>query len=161
LHITILNIYLWATDKHNAVFVNNKFSTQTINKMKTSFFLALVCLVALSIFVAWSRFETNNHNTSISISETDDTYKLKASFDVNHTVKVWRYVNNFIAPNSLGKSENDYFDVTTSLQDKTEFYIKESPGKLKIELNKRKNTTASYLRIKKMCEGIKGLLADK
>ena len=129
--------------------------------MKTSFFLALICLVSLSVFVAWSRFGANNHNTSISITETDNSYKLTAYFNINSTQKVWRYINDCIAPNALGKSENDYFDVTTSLQDKTEFYIKESPGKLKIELNKKKNTTASYLRIKKMCEGIKGLLADK
>jgi hypothetical protein len=59
----------------------------------------------------------------------------------------------------MAKSENDYVDASTSLPDNTRFYISESPGRLKIRLNKTQNSTASYFRIKKMCEGVKQLLA--
>jgi hypothetical protein len=129
--------------------------------MKTSFYLSAFCIISLSIFLVWSKFEVNNHDTSIAISENDDTYTLIASYDRGHSRAVYNYINKNISPDQLGDSENDYFDVTTSLTDKTVFYIKESPGKLKIELNKRKNSTASYYRIKKMCEGVKELLAGR
>jgi hypothetical protein len=129
--------------------------------MKTSFYLTAFCILSLSIFLVWSKLELNNHDTSIAISEDDDTYTLKASYDRGNSQAVYNYINKNISPDRLGDSENDYFDVTTSLTDKTVFYIKESPGKLKIELNKKKNTTASYYRIKKMCEGVKGLLAGR
>ena len=127
--------------------------------MKTSFFLATFCLISLSIFIVYTKFEVNNHDISISVNENNDTYAFSASFNPANTGLVDRYINNSISPNSLAKSENDYFDVTTSLTDGTIFYAKESPGKLKIAFDKKKNSTASYYRIKKMCEGIKGLLS--
>ena len=66
-----------------------------------------------------------------------------------------------ISPDQMGSSENDYIDANPRLDDNTRFYIKESPGRLKIRLDKRVNATASYYRIKKMCEGVKELIAGK
>ena len=129
--------------------------------MKTSFYLTAFCILSLSIFLVWTRFDVNNHDTSITVNENDDTYTFTASYDRGHSRAIYNYINKNISPDQLGNSENDYFDVTTSLTDKTVFYIKESPGKLKIAIDKRKNTTASYYRIKKMCESVKELLAGK
>ncbi len=129
--------------------------------MKTSFYLTAFCIVSLSIFLVWSKLEVNDHDTSIAISENDDTYTFTASYAEGNSRAVYHYINKNISPNQLGDSENDYFDVTTSLADKTVFYIKESPGKLKIAIDKRKNSTASYYRIKRMCEGVKALLAGR
>ncbi len=129
--------------------------------MKTSFYLTAFCIVSLSIFLVWTRFEVNNHDISIAVNENDDTYTFTASYDRGHSRSVYNYINKNISPDQLGNSENDYFDVTTSLTDKTVFYIKESPGKLKIAIDKRKNSTASYIRIKRMCEGVKELLAGR
>ncbi len=126
--------------------------------MKTSFFIAAFCLLSLSIFIGWEKFERNNDDISISVSETDGTYKFIAAFNEDYTGKVQNYINHSIKPNSLFKSTHDYFDVTTTLEDKTEFYVKESPGKLKITIDKRKNSYASYMRIKKMCGGIGNIL---
>ncbi len=141
-----------------------QYLTKSHNQMKTSFFLATFCLISLSALIIYTKFDVNDKNsdrTSISISEDDNSYRLEAVYNINNTGRVERYINNCISPNSLGKSENDYFDVTTSLSDGTVFYVKESPGILKIELNKKKNSTASYYRIKKMCEGVKGILSGK
>ena len=132
------------------------------NKMKTSFFIAAFCLVALSILVGWSKLERiNNDDLSISVSDTDDTYTFKASFNEGNTGKVQDYINDSIKPNGLFKSTHDYFNVTTTLKDGTYFYVKESPGRLKIEIDKRKNPTASYQRIKKMCEGVSTILKER
>lgn len=117
--------------------------------------------MSLSIFLVWTKFEVNNHDINISVNENVDTYSFTAHYDAASTGRVYNYLNKSISPDRLGNSENDYFDVTTSLPDRTNFYVKESPGKLKIVLDKKRNSYSSYMRIKKMCEGIKNLLAGK
>jgi hypothetical protein len=129
--------------------------------MKTSFFLTAFCLISLSIFLVWTKFKINDHDVAISINENEDTYTFSASYNEGKNKMVYNYINKSISPNKLGDSENDYFDVTTSLPDKTQFYIKESPGKLKIAIDKRKNSLASYYRVKKICEEVKKLLEEK
>jgi hypothetical protein len=89
--------------------------------MKTSFYLTAFCILSLSIFLVWSKLEVNNHDTSIAISENDDTYTLTASYDRGNSRAVYNYINKNISPNQLGDSEKDYFDVTTSLADRTVF----------------------------------------
>ena len=128
--------------------------------MKTSFILTAICIVSLSFFLFW-KFETTNHDTSVTVSDNEDAYSFSARYDPENTGKVERYVNRCISPNRLGNSDHDYIDANTSLPDNTRFYVKEEPGLVKIELDKKRNSTASYYRIKKMCEGIKNLLAGK
>jgi hypothetical protein len=129
--------------------------------MKTSFFIAALCLVSLSIFIGWVKLQKNNGDISIAVVDTDDTYSYNASFDENYIGRVQGYINHSIKPNGLFRSTHDYFNVTTTLADGTDFYVKESPGNLKIEINKLKNSTASYIRIKKMCDGISNVLKGK
>jgi hypothetical protein len=129
--------------------------------MKTTVFFAAFSIIALSLFLVFARFGVFDHNISISVSEDDEAYTFSANYNKANTARVESYINKCIRPDRLGNSADDYVDVTTSLPDKTQFYIKESPGRLKIKLDKRKNTTASYNRIKKMCEDIKQLLAGK
>jgi hypothetical protein len=136
--------------------------------MKMSFFLTTFCLISLSAFLVYSKFNANRDSTSITITEANDTYQLDAYYNANNTIKVLQYINRSIEPNGPLNPGNDYFDVTTrridittTLSDKTEFCIKESPGKLKIVFDKRKNSSSSYWRIKAMCEGIKNVLAGK
>jgi len=129
--------------------------------MKTSVFFAAFSIMALSAFLIFARFDVFNHNISISVSEDSDTYTFAAKYNAESTRAVESYINANISPNSLGKSEADYVDAYTSLTDGTHFYIKESPGKLKINFDKRKSSTASYLRIKRLCEGVKQILAGK
>ena len=127
--------------------------------MKTSFFLTVFFLISLSAFILYSKFEENSDNISVSIKDTDDTYRLNASFNRGNSTRVLQYINSSIGGDSYFEPTSRRIDVTTRLHDNTEFYIKESSGRLKIELDKRKNSTASYYRIKKMCEGLKGILA--
>ena len=129
--------------------------------MKTSFFIAAFCLVSLSIFIGWIKFQRNSDDLSISVVDTDDTYALTATFNEDYTGRVQDYINRSIKPNSLFRSTHDYFNVITTLADKTEFHVKESPGELEIDFDKRKNSAASYQRVKKMCEGISNVLKGK
>lgn len=127
--------------------------------MKTSFYLTTFCIVFLSLFLVWKKFEIYDHGINISVTENFESYQFSAKYYRANTGRVQSYINSCIKPNTLFSSESDYMDINTTLSDGTRFYIKESPGRIRIELDKRKNSPGSYARIKKMCEGIKYLLA--
>jgi hypothetical protein len=128
--------------------------------MKNNLFLPVFAAFYLSLCFSCSHFH-NNHYTNISISESAVSFRLSAYFNENKTRKVQRYINRCVEPNGLFSNENGVFDANTILDDKTKFYIKSRPGELLIKLNKRENSDDSYIRIKKMCEGIKGVIEDK
>lgn len=129
--------------------------------MKISLFFSLFAIAALALFVVWAKHEISRRDTSITVSESKQNYLFEASYDAAKTAEVEYYINQHIRPDQLGGSENDYIDVNTRLDDDTHFYIRESPGRLRIKLDKGENTTASCNRIRNMCNGIKSLLADK
>lgn len=129
--------------------------------MKTSFYLTAVCLIALGTFLVWSKVRINHHDIAIAVHDDNDKYKFTAAFPDGNTYRVQQYINENISPNALAKSDNDYFNVTTTLTDGTEFYANESPGNLEIIIDKRKNSNASIYRIRKMCDGVKNLLTGK
>jgi len=129
------------------------------HQMKKNCLLAIAAIISIIVF-----FSCHHHNhggrTSVGVSESDNIYKLEAVYNEDLTGKVQRYINRQIEPNGLFESTNDYFDVTTQLKDRTRFYIKASPGRLLIKLNKKENSYESYTRIKAMCQGIVGLLKE-
>jgi hypothetical protein len=125
--------------------------------MKNNLLLIILIALSLSIYFSCSHFH-NRHDINISVSESSYSYRLTAYFNKTGNKKVQRYINDCIKPNEF---EGNYIDVNTILDDKTSFYIKSVPGKLFIKLDKRENSEASYRRIKKMCEGIKEVLAKK
>jgi len=92
--------------------------------MKTGIFFTVFSIVALSIFLIWARFEDFDHSISVSVTEDQDTYAFSANYDRANTGRVEGYINSEISPNQMGNSANDYVDATTSLPDKTRFYIK-------------------------------------
>ena len=124
--------------------------------MKSNFYRTLAGLLAISVCFSCSNFH-NGHNINISISESSHKYRLSAYYGRANYEKVHRYINECIQPTRL---DGDYVDVTTTLEDKTTFYIKSTSGELLIKLDKRENSEASYRRIKKICEGIKEVLKD-
>ncbi|WP_221391715.1 hypothetical protein [Dyadobacter sp. NIV53] len=114
----------------------------------TAVFLLSVCL---SCF--------DSEDTKISVTDSDDTYEFYAKFDKSKMGEIQNFINRKIAPSSIVTDKN--MDITTTLNDNTQFQLKESPGKIRIILDKEDNSVASYIRIKKMCEGIKGIISEK
>ena len=101
----------------------------------------------------------DSSDTKVSITDSDDTYEFYAKFDKSKTRQIQDFINKEIAPSTLN-TERD-LDVTTTLDDKTQFEIKRSPGKVHIKLDKEDNSAASYIRIKKICNGIRGIISEK
>ena len=114
-------------------------------------FFVLVC----STFVScW------HHKADLSIrySESDVHYSMDAWFHESRTIDVEEYMDDKIGKQSNMSFANTRIDGRIGLDDHTTFFLKKFPGHLRIELDKRKNSTHSYREIKSLCEGIKEVL---
>jgi len=128
--------------------------------MKKNILLVMCAfLMAGSLSSCWLN-HMNNDDLSISVTDADDYYKIKAEYDEDRTGEVQTYLNKNFSPNDIFASEDDYMDINTELSDHTKLYLKSSPGKILIRLNKDENSKESYERIKKIGEGLKAELAD-
>jgi hypothetical protein len=127
--------------------------------MKISYFLCIACMCLASLFPACHL--VHNNDLEVSVSEDEDSYRLAAYFDESKTAKVQFYINQELSPNSVFGSSTDHLNITTMLDDKTTFHINASPGKLKITLDKKENSKASYQRIKKIGEGVNSILTKE
>ena len=114
----------------------------------TGIFLAGICL---SCF--------DSEDIKISVTDSDNSYEFYAKYDKTKRREIQNFINNNLAPNRIATNEDQ--DVTITLNDKTQFELRESRGKIRIKLDKEDNSAASYIRIKKMCEGIKGIISEK
>jgi len=115
-------------------------------------FYALVCMTITSCM-------HNDHDINITLSESGHYYSMKAYFSRNQTRDVERYMDSRIGRRSNMSFVNSQMDGMIALDDHTTFYIKKSPGLLKIKLDKNENSDEAYKRIRSMCEGIKTVLA--
>lgn len=126
---------------------------------KTILLITCVCLLAGSLSSCW-RNSMDDDNLSIAVTDSDDYYKIKAEFAEDKTRKVQKYLNKNFSPNEIFASEDDHMDITTKLWGDTWIYIKSSPGKLILRLDKDKNSKESYRRVKEVAEGLKEQLTD-
>jgi len=117
--------------------------------MKKRLFLAFLGLISMGTLLSCG--EPND--VRISVLDSDDKYEFFAKFDVKKTRDIQNFINSQIAPRKFAVGQD--VAVTTTLSDNTEFELMESKGKVRIRLDKEKNSVASYKRIKKICEGIK------
>jgi len=121
-------------------------------KKKALLFFALMSVGFISC--RW-----HSGNTSISYSEHDHYYSMKAYFNKNKTRKVENYMDEKLGDRSNTSFINTRIDGQIALDDHTLFYIKKYPGFLEIKFNREENSYQSYQRIKAMCEGIKEVVA--
>lgn len=125
-----------------------------MRKIKTIIILSSFVIVSCTACV----FDWNNNDVDINVKEQKNYFQFTALYNKHRSSEIQKYINAHIAPDNLS---GNFIDVTTTLKDGTNFYIKETAGHLKIKLDKQKNSEASYLRIKNMCSGIKNILTVK
>lgn len=126
--------------------------------MKKIFFgiliLAVVCIIGATAFV----YHTFHHarGISVQVKESDNTYRLLASYDRYKTGRVHRFLRDELH-NDLFRKER--VDTWLTLEDNARLYIRTKPGKLLIQLNKHENNFEAYFHVKQIGEGIKYRLA--
>lgn len=129
--------------------------------MKTASFFIIFCLLSAILCFPYLEKEFNGDNINISVSESEDEFKFSAKFNESKTRDVRNYMDNHLKPRGDFSFKNAEIDATVTLDSKLNFYIQSSPGRLKIKLDKNKNSFENYMMLKKTCEGIKNILAGK
>lgn len=91
--------------------------------------------------------------TDIQHSEYDHYYEMTAKFNPDKTTAVGKYLDNEFHSSDLSFTKGEV-DADLTLDDKTTFYMKKSPGYLKIKLDKEKNSEEAYRKVKGVMEAI-------
>jgi ABC-type Na+ efflux pump permease subunit len=102
---------------------------------------------------------TVHHNTDIRISESDNSYEFYASYSNNKTRQVQRFLDNKL--NTKTVFRNARIDGLVTLTDNTNIYVKTTPGRLMIKLDKHENTPEAYTRIKRVGDELRIKLEDE
>jgi hypothetical protein len=108
----------------------------------------LFCVVTLVISCGFP-----DGSISIKHSQYDHYYEMTAKFNPERTTRVDKYLDQELAAGSMSFVKTE-IDGDITLDDKTTFYIKKSPGYLNIKFDKEKNSAQAYTKIKSVLEGI-------
>ncbi len=130
--------------------------------MKFKLLIAL-CLV-LNIACAQKKTTSNSvksDNLEITVTEDDNSFEYKSRFNPDLTDKVRNYLSKTLAKGSSTGFSNTEVDAEMKLDNGVFFYISLHPGKLRIKLDKRKNSAEIYKRFKADCDGLKKIMENK
>lgn len=100
-----------------------------------------------------------HHNTDIRISESDNSYSFYASYTNNKTRQVYRFLDNKLKTKQV--FNHGGVDAMITLTDNTNVYVKTTPGRLLIKLDKNENSPEAYERIKRVGEELRIKLEDE
>ena len=78
---------------------------------------------------------------------------MTAEFNPDRTTAVGKYLDKELPSHDLSFA-NSEVNADIILDDKTTFYMKKSPGYLKIKLDKEKNSEEAYRKVRSVLEGI-------
>jgi hypothetical protein len=118
-----------------------------------------IIMICASSFILLSSCLHQKHNVSVTATEDESRYAFNATYAPNKTIQVHRYIQSQLQPTTIFENMNSDVDITAVLQDDTKLYIQSNKGMLHIKLNKDENSSAAYYKIKKMCDGIKDIIA--
>lgn len=137
------------------------FFLPKLNTMKKVGIIACCLLAFIFIQCSSGRSEStsvSDDNTTVTISETETTYILEASFNEEKATAIYQYINSSIKPNAQFAFEDGDVDTRTSLDDGTTLHIKADRGELKVTFDKKTNSNESYERVKQLYKGIKKVI---
>jgi hypothetical protein len=111
--------------------------------------------IAILLFVTLAVISCGFPDGSISIkhSQYDHYYEMTAKFNPDKTDKVGGYLDKELPSGNMSFA-NTEMNGDITLENKTTFYIKKSPGYLNIKFDKEKNSEEAFTKIKSVLEGI-------
>lgn len=128
-----------------------------MKKVFIGIFLAVVLIAFLSAATAFRHFAgiryDHDNNISLHIRENDDLYQVSARYDRHRTSEVQYYLDRTLGTDHMFRKSK--INATITLDDHTRFYVKNSPGRLVIKLNRFENSEEAYWRMKELAEGLK------
>jgi hypothetical protein len=124
-------------------------------------FLALFITIGLIAFLsaistlrhfAGTQFDDDD-NITLRIKENEDQYQVYARYSRHRAPDVQSYLDRTLGTDHMFRKTK--IDATITLDDHTRFYVRNSPGKLVIRLNRDENSEQAYWRLKELAEGLK------
>lgn len=103
----------------------------------------------------------NNHDIKITQSDNDKVYEFSADFPASQTTKVRNYLDEKLEAGGDFKFQKAEIDANITLNNDMTFYVKSEKGKLRIEFDREENSHDNYIKIKKVCNGLKKILTQK
>jgi len=89
----------------------------------------------------------------ITHSQYDHYYEMTARFNPDRTAEVENYLDKELS-GTRKTFVNTRMDADITLEDRTTFYIKKTPGYLNIKFDKEKNSEQAFTKLKSVLEGI-------
>ncbi len=121
--------------------------------MKKIFLFLFICMVFIAgifSFVLYKVWFSNN--ISISVNDSEDRFQLYASYPRNKARRIQHLIDSRFHNAMLRKNRVDGYMTT---DDNTQFYVRTTPGRFLIRLNKNENNEEACLRLKQLGEEIK------
>lgn len=122
--------------------------------MKTTVFFATFCIIVGIASLPYFVKEANGDNISISVSDSDNVYKVSADYPKDKARNVQKCLDKCLDPSGMS-FVNTELDADINPGNGMFFYIKSSPGKLRIKFDKRKNSASSLRKMKQLGEELK------
>ncbi len=126
--------------------------------MKKLFLFAVICLLVFTGFISYVmyKFEYSN-DISINVSDSEDTYRISARYQPRQSARLQRYLSDELHTQVFKERRVINYLV---LGERQRLYVKTSPGRLLLKIDKNENDDQSYYKMKEIAEGIKHRLAE-
>ena len=126
--------------------------------MKKIFLFVILCLLVFTGFVTYIMYKVEySNNISINVSDSEDTYRITARYSRSQSARVQRYLCDELHSEVFKEKRVINYLV---LGEKARVYVKTSPGRLLLKIDKNENDEESYDKMKEIAEGIKHRLTE-
>jgi hypothetical protein len=126
--------------------------------MKKIFLFIILCLLIFTGFVAYIMYKIEySDDISINVSDSEDTYRISAKYQPRQSARLQRYLSDELHTEVFKERRVINYLV---LGERKRLYVKTSPGRLYLKIDKTENDDESYYKMKEIAEGIKHKLAE-
>jgi hypothetical protein len=104
----------------------------------------------------------NSQKNDVDLKLSEDNYKMRisAKFPDDKTPEVQSFLTKELGDSNDVSFENSSIDREIGLNDGSFFYMKLAEGRLKIEMERKRNSQTAFKRLKKMFAGLKTVLTS-
>ncbi|OYU65034.1 MAG: hypothetical protein CFE22_15755 [Cytophagaceae bacterium BCCC1] len=120
----------------------------------------LLTLAALALLSYLAFHFANRNDINLEVSENESELNISAEFPDDKTPVVKNYLKKELKLSKNISTKNNKIEENISLEDGTFFYMKLAEGRLKIEMERKRNSQTAYKRLKKLFIGLKTVLTS-
>jgi hypothetical protein len=119
----------------------------------------LLLIFATISCIAYLAFHSLQKN-DVDLKLSEDNYKMRisAKFPADKTPKIHSFLTKQLGDSNDMTFENSSIDGEIGINDGSFFYMKLAEGRLKIEMERKRNSQNAYKRLKKMFVGLQTVL---